>query len=221
MWGNTDGLLEELFSFARERPQVILELKTKSANIAYLLENPPPPNVLVTWTLNSRQVIDFEEHGTASLDERLEAAARVAAAGSLVGFHLHPMVPHLGWEEAYGEVFSRLLAEFDPARVAMVSLGTLTFIKPVIRAIRERGEKTQVLRMPLTGTAGKLSYPETIKTELFRFAYRSLAPWHRKVFFYLCMEPAELWEPVFGFSYQDNENFEAAMKNAYLEKIRR
>ena len=74
--------------------------------------------------------------------------------------------------------------------------------------------------MPLTETAGKLSYPETTKTELFRFAYSSLAPWHGKVFFYLCMEPAKLWEPVFGFSYQDNESFEAAMKNAYMEKIR-
>jgi DNA repair photolyase len=220
MWGDHEGLLEKLFRFATAHPNIILELKTKSANIAYLLENPPPRNVLTTWTLNSDEMIRYEEHGTASLEERMEAARRVADAGSLVGFHFHPLVPHRGWREAYSRVFTALTTRFDPESVALVSFGTLTFIKPVIRAIRERGEATQVLRMPLTDTAGKFSYPEEIKRELFRFAYEALASWHGKVFFYLCMEPPELWEPVFGFSYPDNESFEEGMKSAYLEKIR-
>ena len=159
MWGNRNGLLEELSSFSRAHPNVILELKTKSANVAWLIENPPPPNVLVTWTLNSDEMIEHEEHGTATLDQRLDAASAAAAAGILVGFHFHPMVPHHRWRNSYGTLFSRLLSRFDPTQVALVSFGTLTFIKPVVNAIRERGQSTQVLRMPMTETAGKLSYP--------------------------------------------------------------
>ena len=219
MWGNRGNLLAELFNFARHNPNVILELKTKSANIAWLLENSPPENVLVTWSLNSEEMIRWEEHGTAPLEKRIEAAFLTAEAEYLVGFHFHPMVPHNDWQESYGRVFSRLIAEFDPSSVAMTSFGTLTFIKPVIRAIRERGETTQVLRMPLTETAGKFSYPARVKEELFHFGYESLSPWHGKVFFYLCMEPAVLWEPVFGYSFPDNASFEAAMKRAYMQKI--
>ena len=219
MWGNRGGLLDLLFDFAEAHPKVILELKTKSANIGYLLQRRPPRNVLVTWSLNSAVVADHEERGTASVPERLEAAQKIAQAGNLVGFHLHPMVPHQGWKEAYGDILDRLLSDFSPESVAMVSFGTLTYIKPVIRAIRERGEASQVLRMPLVESAGKYTYPDTTKIDLFRFAYQRLAPWHGKTFFYLCMEPAELWDPVFGFSYSDNNSFEEAMKQAYLQKI--
>ncbi len=220
MWGNRGNLLLYLFDFARQHPNVILELKTKSANISYLINNRPPANVLVTWTLNSRQVIDNEEHGTASLNERIEAARHCADSGILAGFHFHPIIRHKGWQEGYSEVFKQLVENFTPEEVALTSFGTLTYIKPVIRAIRERGEHTQVLRLPLKETAGKFSYPFEEKEELFRFAYQSLKPWHGKVFFYLCMEDPELWEPVFGRSYKNNDSFEEAMKQAYMQKIR-
>ena len=35
----------------------------------------------------------------------------------------------------------------------------------------------------------------------------------------MCMEDATLWKEVFGFEYESNEEFEKAMKNAYLTKI--
>jgi len=38
MWGNRGGVLDGLFEFARENSNVILELKTKSDNIEYLLK---------------------------------------------------------------------------------------------------------------------------------------------------------------------------------------
>ena len=68
-------------------------------------------------------------------------------------------------------------------------------------------------------TAGKFSYPAEVKLELFNHVYSELISWHRKIFFYLCMESQVLWEPVFGFDYDNNEAFEAAMKNAYFSKI--
>jgi len=39
MWGNSHGVLEALLEFARRHPNVILEFKTKSANVKYLLEH--------------------------------------------------------------------------------------------------------------------------------------------------------------------------------------
>jgi spore photoproduct lyase len=220
MWGNRGGVLDALIAFAEAHPNVILELKTKSDNVAYLLERDYPPNIIVTWSLNPQKIIDAEERLTASLSQRLDAAQKLHDKGRLVGFHFHPMIHYEGWEEEYGAIFEELLSRFDPARVAMVSLGTLTFIKPVIRQLRRRAMKSKILQMPLADAAGKLSYPEPIKTKLFRYAYQSLEPWHGKVFFYLCMEPHHLWREVFGFEYPTNESFELAMKQAYMAKIR-
>jgi spore photoproduct lyase len=221
MWGNRFGVLDALMDFARRHPNVVLELKTKSKNVAYLLKNPIPPNVICTWSLNPPPVIANEERLTAPLEERLAAARRVADTGIIVGFHFHPMVHYAGWEADYGDLFARVQARFSPDEVALVSLGTLTFTRSVVRQIRDGGTRTRILQMPFAEADGKLSYPDEIKLEMFSHAYRSLAPWHGAVFFYLCMENQRLWGPVFGFEYPSNQAFEEAMKASYLEKIRR
>jgi spore photoproduct lyase len=221
LWGNKHGVLEALVGFAYEHPNVILELKTKSKNISYLLNNEIPANILCTWSLNTPTIITHEEHQTASLTGRLAAARKLADRGILVGFHFHPLVHYDAWRTDYAQIFDVLLEQFDSSEVALVSLGTLTFTKSVIRTIRSRRIKTKVLQLPLVEADGKLSYPEQIKLELFRFAYQSLESWHTQVFFYLCMENPRLWKPVFGLDYPSNDAFEAAMKSSYMDKIRR
>ncbi|MCG6862389.1 MAG: hypothetical protein LJE70_14100 [Chromatiaceae bacterium] len=221
MWGNRFGVLDALTDFARRHPNVILELKTKSKNIAHLLKNPVPRNLICTWSLNPPCIIENEERGTAGLDERLRAARRLADRGVIVGFHFHPMIHYSDWRADYADLFSRVEKAFDPSEVALVSIGTLTFTKSVIRRIRSSGLKTRVLQMPLSESDGKLSYPDEIKLQLFSHAYRSLAAWHDRVFFYLCMENNRLWLPVLGFEYPSNQALEEAMKTSYLNKIRR
>jgi spore photoproduct lyase len=220
MWGNQGGMLDALLAFAERHPNVILELKTKSKNINHLLKQRVPPNVLCTWSLNPQAVIANEEHLTATLDERLGAARRLADKGVLVGFHFHPMIRYADWQADYGALFRRLIETFTAEEVALVSLGTLTYIKPVIKQLRERADfKSRILQMPMVEADGKLSYPDKIKREMFGFAYRSLAAWHGRVFFYLCMENPRLWQPVFGYDYPSNQAFEEAMKQSYLQKI--
>lgn len=219
MWGNRFGVLDALMDFARRNPNVILELKSKSKNIAYLLKQEIPRNVICTWSLNPQPIIENEEHRAASLEERVSAARRVADRGIVVGFHFHPMIHYAGWEEDYSALFDSVVTGFDASEVALVSLGTLTFTKSVIRQIRNGGFKTRILQMPLTESDGKLSYPDEVKLEMFAHAYRSLASWHGRVFFYLCMENQRLWRPVFGFEYPSNQAFEEAMKASYLQKI--
>ena len=160
------------------------------------------------------------EHGTASLTKRLEAARAVADRGVVVGFHFHPMVHYMQWKRDYQAVIHRVTDMFNPDEVALVSLGTLTFIKPVIREIRKRGIESQILKLPLINAQGKLSYPYDLKIKMFSHAYHCFPQdWQKEVFFYLCMEAQELWQPVFGFTYDSNDEFEAAMKQVYFDKM--
>lgn len=221
MWGNKHGVLDALTNFARRHPNVILEMKTKSRNVSYFLKHDIPRNIICTWSLNTPTIITHEEHLTASLPERLAAARKLADRGILIGFHFHPMVHYEHWRQDYGELFEAVQRSFEPAEVALVSLGTLTFTKPVMRQIRTRQLKSKILQMPLVEADGKLSYPEEIKLDMFRHAYRELQSWHDKVFFYLCMENHRLWKPVFRYEYPSNEAFEAAMKSSYMGKIQR
>ena len=220
MWGNKFGTLQALFDFAKANPNVILELKTKSDNIEYLLENEIPKNIIATWSLNPQIIIDNEEHLTASLDKRIESALKLSKKGVLVGFHFHPIVVFENYLEEYGKIYQKLIELFDPKNVALVSFGTLTFIKPVLKKLRTRGLKSKILQMPFDDANGKYSYPIETKKEMFKHAYDSFKPWHKDVFFYLCMEDESLWKEVFGYEYISNNQFEEFMKEAYMKKVK-
>ena len=224
MFGNREGILEALLEFARKNPNVILEFKTKSDNISYLLENDVPANILCTWSLNTPTIIKNEEHLTASLDKRIAAARKMADKGVKVGFHFHPIVEYEGYLEEYKTIYDRLLQEFSPSEVALVSFGTLTFIKPVIKQLREREFRTKITQIPHEDASGKTSYPEATKIAMFKHAYESFTPWQtgeNRVFFYLCMEPHSLWKQTFGYEYATNNDFEHAMLGAYCKKTGR
>ncbi|MDO8494541.1 MAG: hypothetical protein Q7S68_04315 [Deltaproteobacteria bacterium] len=212
MWGNRFGIFDDLCGWAAENPNVLLEFKTKSNNVGYFLENEIPKNVVLSWSLNTPTIIQNEEHFTARLEQRLEAARKAADRGIKVAFHFHPMVYYEGWSQDYKAVTEQLLKEFQPAEVAFVSIGTLTYIKPVLKAIRQRGGETKILQMPMVKAAKhKWSYPNEVKIEMFRHLYSSLESWQSKTFFYICMEKAEIWNAVFGFAYPTNEEFEKSL----------
>lgn len=219
LWGNREGVLDALFDFARQNPNVILEFKTKSDNIKYFLENDVPKNILCTWSLNTPTIIQNEEHLSASLEKRVRAARKVADRGVKVGFHFHPIVEYENYLKEYEDVYTRLLKEFGSHEVALVSFGTLTFIKPVIKQLRERDFRSKITQMPFEDANGKSSYPHARKVEMFQHAYKSFAPWHKEVFFYLCMEEHNMWKETFGYQYATNNDFEKAMLGAYTEKL--
>ena len=222
MFGNREGILDALFEFARNNPNVILEFKTKSDNIKYLIENDVPKNILCTWSLNTPTIIENEEHLTASLEKRINAARTLADKGVKVGFHFHPIVEYIGYLDEYQKIYEKLILQFKPSEVALVSFGTLTFIKPVIKQLRGREFHTKITQIPHEDASGKTSYPESTKVEMFKHAYESFQAWQNgedKVFFYLCMEEHQMWAKTFGYQYSTNNDFEQAMLSAYCKKI--
>ncbi len=217
VWGNRGGQLDALLGFAADHPNVLLELKTKSDNVRHLLESRVPDNVVCSWSLSTQTLILNEEQFTASLERRLMAARSVADSRIRVAFHFHPMIHYLGWRADYSEVARRLVDLFSPSEVAFISMGSVTLIKPVVQEIRRRGEQTKILQMELVPDVhGKLTYPDSIKLKLFQHLYRELRPWHGEVFFYLCMEPTQIWEQTFGQSYLTNQAFEDDFLGALL-----
>ena len=100
--------------------------------LAGILKIDMPDNVFVSWSLNPQLFIDHEEHGTASLDQRLQAAKDLSEKGILVGFHFHPIVYYEGYEMDYRGIVQKVKSMFKPSQIAIISMGTLTFIKPAI-----------------------------------------------------------------------------------------
>ena len=219
--GNSHNTLTNLATFAANNSSIILELKSKSANRDFLKVD-TPRNMVFTWSLNARTIIEKEEHYTASLEERIKSARLAADKGALVGFHIHPMVFFKNWQNEYKEVVSLIVNNFSSDEICMISMGTLTFTKSVLRQMREKRNKTKVLLMPLEESAGKYTYSNEIKDVMFSTVYRYFPQEFRdNIFFYLCMEDPSLWPSVLEREYSSDAEFEKDMKRAYFEKVNR
>ena len=169
--GNREGVLDAQLEFARKNSNIILEFKTKSSNIDHLVKTDVPKNVFVSWSLNPQLFIDNEEHGTASLDQRISSARRLSDKGILIGFHFHPIVYYENYEKDYSDVVEKVMTTFEPSEIAMISMGTLTFIKPAIQKLRSTGLSSKVLQIPMADAVGKSSYTREIKAEIFNQVY--------------------------------------------------
>jgi spore photoproduct lyase len=221
-WGNKHGILDALCDFAASHPNVLLELKTKSDNVRELLVREVPENIVCSWSLNPPAVVENEEHFTATTARRLDAARAVADRGIAVAFHFHPMVYYDAWRCDYPASARTLMERFETREVAFVSFGSVTLIKPVIRALRERGAPTRIHQLDLTPDPhGKLTCSDDIKVEMFSCMWEVFQPWRSEVFFYLCMEKASIWERALGFVHDSNEIFEAEFGRAVMPKLRR
>ena len=220
VWGNKGGILDDLCDFAERNPKVLLEFKTKSANVRHLLSRKIPKNIVCSWSLNTATICDNEEHFAASLDHRIGAARKAADAGIKIAFHFHPIVWYEGWKEEYLALAKRVQSEFKPEEVLFVSFGSVTFIKPVIQEIRKRDQNSKMLQMEMVPDPhGKLSYPDEVKVEIFEAMYEAFRPWRNKVFQYLCMERAYFWDEVFGWHYPTNDHFSSGFAHSVWEKI--
>ncbi|MGZ8498735.1 MAG: spore photoproduct lyase family protein, partial [Candidatus Binatia bacterium] len=157
--------------------------------------------VVVGWSMNPQRVIDADEHATASLTERLNAARRVQAAGYRLGFHFDPMIEYPGWEVDYHAMLEQTFATIDWRNLSWVSLGVLRDTPGLKRTMRERFPRSQLLTGEQVLCAdGKLRYYQPLRVEM----YRQMVSWIRRaaptVKVYLCMESREVWEQVFGYA---------------------
>lgn len=219
-WGNREGNLDALCNFANKNPNILLEFKTKSNNISYLIDNDIPKNIVCSFSLNTDTIVKNEEHFTASLNQRIDAAEQLANNEIKVAFHFHPMVYYDKWEYDYKEIAETLIKKFNPKDVLFISFGSVTLIKPVIQKIRQLGNATKMHQIDLVPDPhGKLTYRDEVKIEMFSKMYQNFKPWHQKVFFYLCMEKSEIWKKSFGFVYDTNEEFEVDFGKNSMSKL--
>ncbi len=191
--------LDELTGYSKQlipyfsRKKVLFEFKTKSATIANILTLTPAPNIVISWSINPAAIAQTEELAAAALGQRLEAAAKVQAAGFRVGFHFDPIIHSDNWQEQYRSLVNRLYDTLN-SPFAWISLGTLR--------CNPRLKNTAELRFPesnifygelLLGEDRKLRYPKFLRKQI----YENMIQWIRsrdlRTPLYLCMEGRGCW----------------------------
>lgn len=192
----------ELITFFRDYPNWQLEFKTKSSKVDQFLEVPHAGNVIVSWSINPQEVIENEEHDTASLAERLAAAQKCSDKGFQIAFHIDPIIWHKNWRQNYTQLVKEVTQRFEPSQMPYISVGTLRLQPEQRHMMRERfGMRSWVNQAELFQSKdGKLRYDQSLRDEMYQFVIAQFKKASPDWKLFLCMETPETWLATAGKS---------------------
>lgn len=197
-------LSEKLISQVQKLPNVLLELKSKTDNIDHIL-NLSPEKIILAWSINPIQVVKSEEHKSAPIHKRLEAARRAANRGFMIAIHFDPIIYTQNWKIQYTDLID-LMGNYIMAKsIAWISLGSLRYPPHLKQIARQRFPKSQIFTgEQITGLDGKTRYLRPIRQQMYHLIADQIKSKWKDVFIYFCMESEEIWQEVLGKAPKDN-----------------
>lgn len=141
------GNLARLIRFMGTQANGRLRFVTKYDNVAPFLSLPHNGHTRIRFSINDEYVVRNFEPNTATLAERLTAAAQIADAGYPLGFIIAPIYLHEGWQEQYSELIRHLRQHIEPRHHDRITFELIQhrFTKPAKRVIEKRYPKSKLV----------------------------------------------------------------------------
>jgi len=193
---NINAMLVKNFS---KLENATLELKTKSDNIDPLINLDHQGRTVVAWSLNPPDIVKKHELKTASLENRLEAAAKLARVGYKIAYHLDPIIFYPDWKKGYQKTVELMLKSVPNENIAWISLGTLRYIPALKKTAEERFKGLSIFSNEFTPAHdGKMRYLKPIRRELLTSISHWIKARSSSIPLYLCMEKHSIWNDALG-----------------------
>lgn len=193
---NLTKVTSDLIDYFKDRPELILELRTKSHNIKNLLEITPHKNILISFTFSPQEVIDRYELGASSLKDRIAAAKKLQEHGYSIGLRLDPMIDIEESDSAYKNMVDEIFSVLDPAKIRDIGVGTIRYKKGLRQKVLAERNTDLFFNEFIVGIDGKERYFKKIRIDMYKNIVSSINK-YGNFDIYLGMEPQYIWDEVF------------------------
>ena len=171
-----------------------LMLLTKSNNIDNLLAIEPNRQTVISWSLNSRPMIETYELGTADLDKRIEAARLCQEHGYRVRIRIDPGILYSDWKAGYTDLIQKTFSVIEPENVTLGMLRLLPgHFHLAADAYGDCARKLWNHSFVRGASDGKLRYPPKERVEFYTFLIDVIRSFDKHVSISLCRETPEVW----------------------------
>ncbi len=138
--------LKKAIEFIGQTEHGRLRFTTKFHHVDHLLDANHQQKTRFRFSINSPYMIRTFELKTSSLEQRIEAAVKVAKAGYPLGFVVAPLYLHENWEQEYLELFRLLKNRLLPSLTKDLTFELIQhrFTKPAKRVIEKNYPQTKL-----------------------------------------------------------------------------
>jgi len=165
-WEPVTGFVAHFLPFFEKNTSARMEIRTKSTQVRTLLSRPPLDNVVVAFSLSPEPVARSLEHRTPSVGARIDAMARIQAAGWPTGLRLDPLILHEGFRERYRALLKALFDKVDARNLHSVSLGPFRLPRGYFRNIQALYPDEPLFAGPLVERGGMVSYGKDAERQM-------------------------------------------------------
>lgn len=203
-----DHLLDESGFFIGELAKrslfdrVQFEFKTKSAEVERLLEVKklyPEANIVTGFSVNIPRFSSREEPGTATLEERMNAARRLQRVGVKVAVHFDPVLMLDELFEDYMQLIDFIFSQLDQSKIAWISMGGFRHTLALTETIVGRNPRSLLLRGEMfpSDSDNKLRYLAFIRRRFYTAFNKRISRFFKEnPPLYMCMEKAFMWSDM-------------------------
>ena len=192
------GLSELLADYYASTPDQHYLIHTKSANVDFLRDLDHRGHTITLWSLTSETASRLVEPGSATMEERIEAARKCQEAGYTVRYKFKPIVPVRGWREECERMMDLAFAETRPDNIGLFTLAWMNadefgqIIDPDLldpRFVAAAEESAEEMRGVAAGP-----FPHEARAEVYEFYLREIRKHDADVHVFLCTETPAMWQ---------------------------
>lgn len=143
-----------------------IELRTKASYQKSWEEIPVNDRIIFAFTLSPDEVIQNCEHGTASLDQRIQTIRKCLSEGRQVRLCFDPMIPVKNRKEAYCNMIEKIVDQIDLKQIRDVSIGTFRISKQYLKKMRKAYPDSAVIQYPYVCDHGFYHLPDDLQKEM-------------------------------------------------------
>jgi spore photoproduct lyase len=195
------GASAALIDLFKDYPKSSLELKTKTTNVANLLNLDHGGRTVLAFSVNAPKFSEKLEPKAAPLALRLKAAGMAAKKGYPIGLHFDPIVYGEGWREGYRDTVIAIDRNVPWDRIAWISLGCFRYQAPLKNVLLAQTETPVFNGEFIRAGDGKFRYPLPLRLLLYGTVLEFLKPHlDPRTTVYFCMESGRTWRSLMGFN---------------------
>jgi spore photoproduct lyase len=162
-------------AFAHEQPDLVIELRTKSAAYRAVRDLEPTGRVILAWTLSPGAVAARYEHGAPPLPQRLRTVQAAIADGWPVRLCFDPVLAIPDWQAAYGALVEETFRRIDPASVRDVTVGVFRMTDAYFDRLRRQRRDLDLVYDPYERQNGTVTYPAARRREIADYMQERLS----------------------------------------------
>ena len=167
------GYIKTWINFAEKHTDLKIEIRTKCGRTdlwdCFSNEILNKKNVIFAFTISPQRIVEGCEHGTSSLESRLEAASLTMELGFSVRLFFDPMIYCPNWREHYDAMMTMVEERINLTRLVDVSVGSFRISQDYLKKMRRNAPTSQIVQFPYQNVKGVYQYPSEILEEMEQY----------------------------------------------------